>query len=413
MKLLIFLSLFFYQTLHANILYPLPTHKFDFSISTYNYNSSNPSKKRALASVIDKVKTFFNKPPSTRDAGLAAFRITDAFHTAVVFKNLKGVRNALAKGADPTYNINIDTLYKDSPKLTKTEQKIIELVKAAQYVHKLNNELFYGVDDKNLDKVVEYLKQGADPNIRHYRNEPHLLQVALRNTHLIQELPLTEEHEKVVEALLKHGADPNLYFKDLPALHLAVFLRSPKIVKLLIKYGANVNLKYKKDVTPLLLVVNPLKTEKNFERYVDIGFNEEEFKLRNEENLELDKEITQALLDAGADINEKTLGGNTLLVNATIEGHSEFALFLVEKGANLEEAIEIIHKHQDLLKNKKIPESFFSEYLNSDKTFQLNKNNAALEFLENLKTLQQDFKKQIDEIKSPKNDKTSCPGAFG
>ena len=235
--------------------------------------------------------------------------------------------------------------------------------------------------------------------------------MALRDTLVVQKLPLTEKHEKVVEALLKYGADPNLYALDFPALHLAVFLRNPKIVKLLIKYGANVNFKYNNDVTPLLLVVDPLKTEKNFEQYINI-YSETEFKFRNKENFKLDREITQALLDAGANINEKTLGGNTLLVNAVIGENLKFTEFLIGRGANLEEAIEIIHKHQDLLKNKKIPESLFSKYLiNAEKTFQLNKNNIALEFLEGIKTLRQKLRQELqtrfNETKSPENNKNN------
>ena len=415
MKLLIFLSLFFYQTLHANILYPLPTHKFDFSTSAYNYNSSNLSKKRALASVITKAKTFFNKLSDLDSEPLNSQEDKDVYlYEQVGKKDLEGVKNALKIGADSTY-IELDYFFKDITKLTETEQKIIEIIKEAQRIYHLKDQLNYGVRYTNLDKVIESLEKGADPNHRLHLNLPHLLQLALRYRALIQKLPLTEQHEKIVEALLKHGADPNLYSNDLPPLHLAVLLRSPKIVKLLVKHGAKVDFKHRKDVTPLLLVVDLLEAEKNFERYIG-ELNKNEIDLRSQEDSKLDIEITQALLDAGADINEKTLGGNTLLVNAAIEGHLEFALFLIEKGANLEEAIEIIKKRQDLLKNKNI----YLEFLNRDKTFvkverafQLDRNNSVLEFLEKIKTLRQNFKKQLGEIKLHENDKASCQGAFG
>ena len=358
MKLLIFLSLFFYQTLHANVLYPLPIHEFDFSTSAYN--SSNPSKKRALASVIDRVKTFFNKPSAP-----------------------------------------------DSESLNSQ----IEIIKEAQSNRHdlyLKDKLADGVRNTILNNVIESLEQGADPNHRLHLNLPHLLQLALRYRKVIQKLPLTEQHEKIVEALLKHGADPNLYAKDFPPLHLAVLLRSPKIVKLLIKHGAKVDFKFNNDVTPLLLVVDPFETEKNFKQYIG-GLNKNEIEFRDEKNLKLDKEITQALLDAGANIHEKTLGGNTLLVNAAIGGHLEFASFLViEKGANLEEAIETIKKDRNLLlKDIKVSKS-----LDTIRTFQLDRNNSVLEFLENLKIIQQNSKTPSNEI-DLKTRKASCPGAFG
>ena len=396
MKLLLFLSLFFYQTLHANILYPLPTHEFDFPTSAHNYNSSNTFKKRTLTAITDKAKPFVDDFISIEKSLNIQVEKDVYLYKQVGKKDLEGVKNALKLGANPNH-INLDSFFKNNSELTETEQKIIELIKTAPPNHHnlhLKNKLAAGVKNTILDNVIESLEKGADPNHRLYLDLPHLLQLALRDRNLIQELPLTEKREKIVEALLKHGADPNLYAKDIPPLHLAVLLRSPKAVKLLIKHGAKVDLKYNKDVTPLLLVVDLLETERNFERYIG-GLNKNEIEFRNKENLKLDKEITQALLDAGADINEKTLGGNTLLVNAVIGGHLAFASFLIlEKGANPEEAIEIIKKHQ------------VSKH-------QLIVNKAALKFLENLKTLHQDLKKQLNEIKSSENDKNSCPGAFG
>ena len=476
MKLLIFLSLFFYQTLHANILYPLPAHKFDFSTSAYKHTSSNPSKKRTVASVITKSKTFIKKLLAPIEA-IASIESKNKYlykravrrdlegveialklganpiyvNLSLLFKNnselteteqkiievikkaqsslgastkdyylykrvknrdLKGVKIAFEIGANPT-EVILDSLFKDNPELTETEQKIIEVIKEAQYTHKLNYELSHGVRTTDLDKVIEYLKKGADPNIRHYKHASHLLQLALRSGYL-KKFPLIEEHEKIVEALLKHGADPNLYAKDLPPLHLAVFFRNPKIVKLLIKYGANVNFKYNNDVTPLLLVVNPLETEKNFEQYVKI-YSKNEIEFRSKDHLELNKEITQALLDAGANINEKTLGGKTLLVNAAAGGKPDFAAFLIEKGANLEEAIKTIKAYQSFLKNENI--SLKSSYLPAANILknevQLSILQTSLQLFELQKSIDQRFKNR--EIKSPENDnkKPSCPGAFG
>ena len=311
MKFLIFLSLFFYQTLHANILYPLPTHKFDFSTSTYNYNSSNLSKKRTVAS--NQIDSYV--------------------------------------------------------------------------LHQINRGLADGASNTLLDLVTESLQQGADPNHRFYSHSPYPLQAALRNRTLTKELPLTEQTEKIVETLLQHGADPNLYFEDLPALHLAVFLRSPKAVRLLIKYGANVNLKFK-GVTPLLLVVNPPKLDRNFRLYGSNKKNETD--LRNKENLNLDKQITQALLDERADINAKPLGGNnTLLVNALLKKNTGLASFLIERGADVKKAIRIIKKDGGY------------KYSPSSAKYE-----AALKFLETHQ------KKEIQNRQNLKK-QASCPGAFG
>jgi ankyrin repeat protein len=84
--------------------------------------------------------------------------------------------------------------------------------------------------DGRQDRLVELLlRHGADPNIRDSKGLTPLLQ-ALRNGSML----------KVLALLLDHGADPNIGDQDgkLP-LHYAINAQSPEMVALFLKYGAD------------------------------------------------------------------------------------------------------------------------------------------------------------------------------
>ena len=221
---------------------------------------------------------------------------------------------------------------------------------------------------------------------------------------------------------LKQGTDPNLYTGDIPLLHQAVFLRNPQAIKLLVEAGANVNFRYNNDITPLLLVVTPVdKSKENFEQYITELIKDSKNKFRNQKNLKLDKEITQALLDAGADINAKALNGNSLLINALIREHTELASFLIEKGANLEEAIKVMENHiKDLILGIMLSQKVENQFL----TFILPKENVESPYKKALTLFEGAYRFLKDQLpqknqpksKSPQNNnnnnKPSCKGAF-
>ena len=129
---------------------------------------------------------------------------------------------------------------------------------------------------------------------------------------------------QAVKVLLEHGADVKAkeLRKDQTALMWALEERHPEAARLLIEYGSDVRAKSKGGFTPLLFAA----------RQGDI-------------------ESARILLDKGSDVNETAAaqkggakgaygegsgpaGGLSALLVAADSGREDFAVFLVEKGAN-------------------------------------------------------------------------------
>ena len=116
---------------------------------------------------------------------------------------------------------------------------------------------------------------------------------------------VTEENIKIIEMLLKSGANPNAKNME-PLMFSAMATNNIEIVNLLLKYGANPNSK--------LLGCYPT--------YQAIIFNQ--------------PEILKLLLDAGADPNA-SVKGKTLLHWSIRKKHPEMAKLLIDKKTNLNE----------------------------------------------------------------------------
>jgi ankyrin repeat protein len=114
---------------------------------------------------------------------------------------------------------------------------------------------------------------------------------------------------KMVQILLKHGADPNIGGGALTRPIIAATARNePEILRLLIEKGVKVNVNGRRDnTTPLIL-----------------------------SGMYMTKDDIKVLLDAGADINLADPDGDTPLIMAALCGEADSVEYLLERGADVQ-----------------------------------------------------------------------------
>lgn len=93
--------------------------------------------------------------------------------------------------------------------------------------------------DGDYEGVVSALEQGIDPNFQDWYRYTALMKASSRG------------HIKIVELLLKHGANLDLNIYGDTALMQASIEGHFSIVELLLEYGANPNLRDKSETTAL------------------------------------------------------------------------------------------------------------------------------------------------------------------
>jgi ankyrin repeat protein len=149
--------------------------------------------------------------------------------------------------------------------------------------------------------VARLLRAKADPNTAQ-RNGLTPLMIAARTGSV-----------RVVKQLLAAGADPNARTAHMSgtALMWAVSERHRDIVRALAEAGADVHVSTNKGFTPLL------------------------YAARNG-----DIETARVLIAAGVSVNEKGSDGTHVLPYSLVLGHADFALFLLEHGADPNSTID-------------------------------------------------------------------------
>lgn len=144
--------------------------------------------------------------------------------------------------------------------------------------------------------------------------------------------------DAMIEVLLRTGADPNAAMPSgETALMAAVRSGSLEAVEQLVRHRADVNASQtSKGQTALMWAATRLRTDilqVLLDGGADVairstsGFSPLMFVAR-----EGDIEASRLLLAAGDDVNASS-GGNTPLLVATVRGHAELAMFLLEQGA--------------------------------------------------------------------------------
>ena len=180
----------------------------------------------------------------------------------------------------------------------------------------LNSRLIeaYGVDA--TEEVYDLLKKGADANT-HFPDGRTLLMLASLSG-----------NEKMVNELLKYGADINARFRGSTALHYA---HHRGVVRELLKHGADFSIKDGKGRTALNCTNDEEIKDLLKEAKAKKGLNSRLRAAAQRGKLE----IVRELLHEGANINATDPKGNTPLMLATLNGHVAVARDLLENDADV------------------------------------------------------------------------------
>ena len=204
--------------------------------------------------------------------------------------------------------------------------------------------LMVAVESKSEQFVDLLIKAEADVNKSHQYGRTPLMVAVERN------------HEEHVDLLIRAKVDVNKGSKrGRTPLMIAAERRSEKYVNLLIKAGADVNNADIKGRTPLMAAalkgsqkcldlliragtdVNRMCSQKDcYPHYTALLLSISSYKLDDKE-LSVDDpwENVKLLVDAGADVNAKTMDGETSLILASIREYVRCTKVLLQAGAHV------------------------------------------------------------------------------
>ena len=192
----------------------------------------------------------------------------------------------------------------------------------------LDVDLFNAVLSGNSNRVKMLLGKGANINVKN-KDSISALQIAsyMGNLNIVKilmdydadinakdnsygetalDFAVQNSHAKVVEALLRNGADINSIGKNgTTALIFAADKGDIEIVKILLKYGAETNVKSVKGQVALIMAAG--------KGHVD---------------------IVEKLLESGANVNIKGYKDTSALYQAALSGHVKVVEILLENGAD-------------------------------------------------------------------------------
>ena len=165
--------------------------------------------------------------------------------------------------------------------------------------------------------VERLLATGADPNVALRMGETPLMAAARSGS------------RRVAKLLLAYGADPNPAEREREqtALMWAAAQRHAGLVHLLAEHGGNVHAR-SRVWRQLENTAGNTNTSGNF-RMAHGGSTPLLFAARNG-----DVETAQALVAAGADVNDTAAAGTSAVVIAAHSGHGRLATYLLEEGAD-------------------------------------------------------------------------------
>ena len=168
--------------------------------------------------------------------------------------------------------------------------------------------------------VEALLKAGADPNTLTTERGETVLMTASRTG-----------NAAAVKVLLEHGADANAKesFRGQNSLMWAAAENHPDVVKLLLAHGADPKVRSNdRDTTPPKLMAGTPAAPISRGGLTALVFAARQGSI----------EASEALIGAGADINEGDADGNSPLLIAILNNHDDLAQDLIDKGADVNAA---------------------------------------------------------------------------
>ncbi len=212
----------------------------------------------------------------------------------------------------------------------------------------LNEQFMKAVMEGKMHKLKLLLDKGADINAKS-KNHDYGYNTPLVNA-------VENGNLKIVDFLIKHGANVDAQGNVLNALGCASWNGHKEIVELLIKNGADVNFKdgggftplhdaarSEVEITKILLEHGADPNIKSTSKYTALIVAAEEGNLP----------VVKLLVESGADINAKNKYWNSALNRAFDKGHIETVNYLLSSGAEVDTTFrQEVLKELDIMKSK-------------------------------------------------------------
>ncbi|XP_046838549.1 ankyrin-1-like isoform X2 [Vespa crabro] len=214
--------------------------------------------------------------------------------------------------------------------------KVIDLISKGANVNACNNSdkfpLQIAIKKKSMKIIEELIQKGANVNIKvYYENQ---------NIPLV-EYAMVESNENIVTLLIEK--DASLTFNnnnEEKVLHYVIKNGLLELLKQLINKGININLKINEDETPLIIAVKQGQLEIviflcKMGADINTRTSRNSTPLHFAVSCPVSFEITEFLINNGAEIDAENVFGYTPLQCALYDKNFRTAKLLVEKGANI------------------------------------------------------------------------------
>jgi hypothetical protein len=147
---------------------------------------------------------------------------------------------------------------------------------------------------------------------------------------------MAAESARMAQLLINHGADPRATdTKGGTALHYAVSRKNaPELIRLFASKGVDPNRRGWENAPAIFVAADYFNEAKAFEPEFIIPGEAEPDKGANAPPGPSPKEVLQALIDVGADVNARDAYGNTLLMNAVVQDNADMVKLLMELSAD-------------------------------------------------------------------------------
>lgn len=320
------------------------TYKEPVMVHSYDYSSSDVSIVYSLcaaAARIGSVKCLQRLADmKTKDGGLLDALVHKSHKKslggAFFFACFDGQLETAQFLSKHGVNINIKNEEKETPLVCAAEQgniKMVQwLIKAGANVNASGEAALKAAARSGHKDIAELLiRNGAEVcHIQGYVDSPLLCAIEGKNTAL-------------VKILLEAGARPFDVGEDRTAVELAIFYKAPEIVKLLIEHGAEVATDdIDNDINELLtdIVKNDLKhlaslIDESRELVNIVPETVDNYTPLMLASLLGNTSIVEALIAAGAEIQEEDKHGLSALGYAAAVGNESIAAMLIAQGSTV------------------------------------------------------------------------------